>query len=84
MDSINPKKTHAKTLLAGNDDGNVVYCESCNVLELSLGALTLRLNPESLHSLSSVLNLAKIRLDQLQNYASAKESVQPAGGKIVH
>jgi hypothetical protein len=82
MDKI--KKPHAKTRLAGSDDSNIVYCEHCDVLELNLGGLTLRLNPESLQTLSSVLNHAKVRLDRLQNVASATETAQSACVKNVH
>jgi hypothetical protein len=84
VDSIKSKKQHAKTILAGNVDSNVVYCENCNVLELNLGGLTLRLNPESLHALSSVLTNATVSLDKLQNVASDTRPAQPAGFKIVH
>jgi len=83
VDSIKSKQ-HAKTLLAGNVDSNVVYCENCNVLEFNLGGLTLRLNPESLYALSSVLNHATVSLDRLQNVASDTGPAQPAGSEIVH
>jgi hypothetical protein len=84
VDSIQSNKLHKKTLLAGNDDCNVVYCEKCNVLELNLGGLTLRLNPESFHALSDALHHATISLDRLQNTVSYSELSQSAVIKIVH
>ncbi len=84
MDSVTSKKQHFKTRLAGNDDCDVVFCQDCNTLELNIGALTLRLNPESMHSLSSVLNQAKVRLNRLDNFAAVNEPVQAVSSKIVH
>jgi hypothetical protein len=84
MDSVTSKKQHFKTRLAGNDGCEVVFCEGCNTLELNLGALTLHLNPESMYSLSSVLNQAKVRLNRLDNFAAANEPVQVVSSKIVH
>lgn len=84
MDSVTSKKQHVKTRLAGNDGCEVVFCQGCNTLELNLGVLTLRLNPESMHSLSSVLNQAKVRLNRLDNFAAVNESAQAVSNKIVH
>jgi hypothetical protein len=76
MNSTNSTKQHKKVRLSGNDDCCVVFCPECNVLELNLGASTVRINPESLHTLSSTLNHAKVRLDQLQNASSANGNIQ--------
>lgn len=84
MDSIASKKQHVKTRLAGNDGCEVVFCEGCNTLELNIGALTLHLNQESMHSLSSVLNQAKVRLDRLDSFAAVNGPVKPVSSKIVH
>ena len=51
-------KQHKKVRLSGNDDCCVVLCSECNILELNLGASTLRISPESLHTISSILNNA--------------------------
>ncbi|MDD1618122.1 MAG: hypothetical protein LUQ52_01115 [Methylococcaceae bacterium] len=40
-------KQHKKVRLSGNDDCCVVLCSECNILELNLGASTLRISPES-------------------------------------
>lgn len=84
MDSVTLKKQHVKTRLAGNDDCDVVFCQGCNTLELNIGALTLRLNPESMYSLSSVLNQAKVRLNRVDNFAAVNEPVHAVSSKIVH
>lgn len=81
MDST---EEHKKTLLSGNDDCCVVFCPGCNVLELNFGALTLRISAESLRTLSSVLNHAKVRHAQMQNTALADAAIQPVSKERVH
>lgn len=82
--AMNSTKQHKKVRLSGNDDCCVVFCSECNVLELNLGASTVRISPESLHMLSSTLNHAKIRLDQMRNASSVNDNAQPARMKRIH
>jgi hypothetical protein len=81
---MNSTKQHKKVHLSGNDDCCVVFCTECNVLELNLGASTLRISPESLHMLSSTLNHAKVRLAQMQNASTVNGNAQPVSMKRVH
>jgi hypothetical protein len=77
-------KQHKKVRLSGNDDCCVVLCSECNILELNLGASTLRISPESLHTISSILNKANIRLAQMQNAVSINDNDQSMSMKRVH
>ena len=81
---MNSTKQHKKVRLSGNDDCCVVFCSECNVLELNLGASTLRISPESLHTLSSILNNAKVRLAQMQNNSPLNGNAQSVRMKRVH
>jgi hypothetical protein len=81
---MNSTKQHKKVRLSGNEDCCVVFCPECNVLELNLGASTVRIRPESLHTLSSTLNHAKIRLAQMQNASSVNGNAQSVSMKRVH
>jgi len=80
---MNSTKQHKKVRLSGDDDCCVVLCPECNVLELNLGASTVRISPESLHMLSSILNHAKVRLAQMQN-TSVNGNAQSVSMKSVH
>jgi len=82
--TMNSTKQHKKVRLSGNDDCCVVFCSECKVLELNLGASTVRISPESLHMLSSTLNHAKVRLAEMQNASSVNGNTQPASMKRVH
>lgn len=80
---MNSTKQHKKVRLSGSDDCCVVLCPECNVLELNLGASTVRISPESLHMLSSILNHANVRLAQIQN-TSVNGNAQSMSIKSVH
>ena len=45
--------------LAGGESCKVLFCESCNVAELELGAMSLRLEPAALHGLAEMLQQAQ-------------------------
>ena len=48
--------------LAGGESCKVLFCESCNVAELELGAMSLRLEPATLHGLAEMLQQAQAAL----------------------
>jgi len=81
---MNTTKPHNKVHLSGNDDCCVIFCPECNVLELNLGASTLRISPESLLQLSATLNTAKARLADIRNAASSNGIAQAVRTKRVH
>lgn len=60
MQSINPC---SKTVLAGEAGCRVLYCGHCRVVEIEIGALSFRLEPESLMDLAGVLGTAAASLD---------------------
>jgi hypothetical protein len=81
---MNSTKQHKKVRLSGNEDCSVVLCSECNVLELNFGASTVRINPESLNAISSILNNATVRLAQMQTNSPASGDDQTTGIKRVH
>ena len=81
---MNSTKQHKKVRLSGNDNCCVVLCSECNVLELNFGASTVRINPESLHAISSILNNATVRLAQMQNASPMSGNTKSASIKRVH
>ena len=59
---MTPKNQHARILLAKNTAGAVAFCESCDVVEMEIGAISLRIDAESLEALSILLKDADVRL----------------------
>lgn len=82
MKTMNTTKPHQKMLLAGDGDCGVVLCPECNLLELNLGAATVRIRPESLALLGALIKSAEHRLIQVQN--TAHESIQPIRTAHIH
>jgi len=60
-------KKHPHILLAENHAGSVGYCESCHVVELEIGAISLRVDENTLALLGRLLRDADYRLNAYQN-----------------
>ena len=60
---MSPKNQHSRVLLAKNENGSIAYCEGCDVVELELGAVSVRVDAESLETLSGLFKDANIRLN---------------------
>ena len=59
---MSPKNQHSRILLAKNDGGSIAYCESCDVIELEMGVISMRVDAPSLEALSALLKDADTRL----------------------
>jgi hypothetical protein len=55
---MNSKNQHSRILLSRNEGGAIAFCESCDVLELEIGAISLRIDSPSLEMLSKLMNEA--------------------------
>ncbi|MCB5191697.1 hypothetical protein LG198_13240 [Methylobacillus arboreus] len=51
-----------RVVLAGGDGCRVLYCEECNVAEVEVGALSLRLEEHAFNSLAEMIQEAAARL----------------------
>lgn len=60
-------------MLAGSDGCKVLYCEECNVAEVEVGALSLRLEAHAFNSLAEMMQEAVARLAV---YSAAKSQSQ--------
>lgn len=67
--------------LAGSDSCRVVFCESCNVAELEMGALSLRLEPSALLGLTEVLQEAGAALAILEA-AEMQHNLRSGAGHV--
>ena len=55
---MRPRNQHSKILLSRNEGGAIAFCESCEVLELEIGAVSLRIDSLSLELLCQLMNEA--------------------------
>lgn len=59
---MNPKNTHKRIVLNKNQSGLVEYCEGCNVVELEVGPVSLRLHAQDLELFSELIQEAEMHL----------------------
>ena len=76
--AMNPKNQHARLLLAKNTAGAIAFCEACDVVEMEIGAISLRVDAESLEALSLLLKDANSRLNyyRLESDSTDKKQAQ--------
>lgn len=55
-----------RILLAGADGCRIIYCEGCEVAEMELGAISVRLELSAMHNLQAVLGQAAQKLSVLK------------------
>lgn len=65
--------------LTGTDGFRVIYCRRCDVVELEIGALSLRLSPEMVQRFANILMKASLRLERVANSGNL---VLQAGGTL--
>lgn len=61
--AMSPKNAHQRILLNKNQSGQVEYCEACNVVEMEVGPVSIRLHAQDLALFSALIQEAEMRLD---------------------
>lgn len=59
---MDKKPSCTRVLLTKNEAGRVGYCEDCDVVELEIGAISLRIVAADLHHVAQLLKEADTRL----------------------
>ena len=61
---MKPEKICKRITLAGSQGCRILYCEECNVAEMEIGSLSLRLDVEAFNTLAGMAQegLAKLAL----------------------
>lgn len=75
---------HARMLLAKNTAGTVEFCGECEVVELNVGATSLRFYVEDLAVLSTLLRDAESRLQYYQLAQDSLAHMRPASATEVN
>ena len=66
-------REHKKVLLAGDEETNLVFCENCQIAELTIGGVSVRLTEQSLYQLHTVLHEGLMKLSVLKATAVPKD-----------
>ena len=64
-----------RILLAKNQSCKVIYCEECDVTELEIGAISLRLASESIEQLYAVLKEANDKLIAYKKFKNQDDNI---------
>jgi hypothetical protein len=56
-----------KLILAKGLGVRLIYCKNCGVIELEVGAISLRLNPSHVQQIANIMMKASLRLDRIVN-----------------
>ena len=75
---MTPKNQHSRVLLAKNLGGTITYCEACDVIEVEMGAISMRIDAPSLEALSALFKDADFRLNYFRLEKSKIEQTQVA------
>ncbi len=63
-----------KLILADSLGVRLTYCPECNVVELEIGAISLRLNPDVIQRVANIMMKASLQLDHIEAVNRAMQS----------
>ena len=67
-----------KIILANSLGVRLTYCAECNVVELEIGAISLRLNPDVVQRVANIMMKASLQLDHIEAVSRAMHSTDAA------
>ncbi len=65
-----------KLILAEGLGVRLIYCKNCDVIELEIGAISLRLEPKHIQQIANVMMKASLQLDRMVNVQNTSASVK--------
>lgn len=66
-----------KIILADSLGVRLCYCPNCEVVELELGSISIRLSPSSIQSIANIMMKASLRLDAVYQHSMPTRTSQP-------
>ena len=75
-----------KIILGESLGVKLVFCQNCNVVELEIGAVSVRLCPDVFQQVANVMMKASLQLDQIMlvNKALAQQKMQLIPQQMIH
>jgi hypothetical protein len=65
-----------KLILAEGLGVRLIYCKNCDVIELEVGAISLRLNPNHVQQIANVMMKASLRLDRMVSVNNTPTNIE--------
>ncbi len=76
MNPTSDNATCEKIILADSLGVRLYYCPNCEVVELELGSISIRLSPSSIQSIANIMMKASLRLDTVYQHPMPARPVQ--------
>jgi hypothetical protein len=78
---MNTKNTHKRMQLSQNESGKIEYCEGCDVVEMAIGPVSVRLHAQDLALFSTLIQEAEMHLRyyQLEKTKFEAEAIKVGG-----
>ena len=76
---VNKQTVCEKIELANSCGVRLIYCQDCNVVELEMGAISVRLCPDVIQRIANVMMKASLKLEHIaaNNHAELPANIQP-------
>jgi hypothetical protein len=65
-----------KLILAEGLGVRLIYCKNCDVIELEIGTISLRLDPNHVQQIANVMMKASLRLDRIVSVNNVPSSIE--------
>ena len=66
-----------KIELANSLGVRLLYCETCEVVELEIGAISLRLSPDMIQRVANIMMKARLKLEHANAASKSRPFTQP-------
>lgn len=66
-----------KIILAESHSVRLLYCKNCDVIELEIGAISLRLAPTHLQQIANLMMKASLKIDRMISPENMPNSMNP-------
>jgi len=73
-----------KIVLADALGVKLLYCENCEIVELEIGAMSIRLSPDMIQRMANVMMKASLKLDRVIVQSKRKAIGQPMAAQRLH
>ncbi len=81
------KTARCEKIILGESLGvKLIFCQDCNVVELEIGAVSVRLCPDVIQQVANVMMKASLQLDQVIAISKAvtQQTVQLSPQQMIH
>ena len=77
LDNVMSQSNCTKIELANNLGVRLLYCKKCEVVELEIGTISLRLSPDMIQRMANMMMKASLKLDHVNAASKSQPFTQP-------